>query len=109
MMLFLLLPILALSYIGWHIWCLLFLMLFAGMFRATDSMPMPLATAVYVIGTSSIFILLYLFMLFLVLDLGRLTPLVSRTLLYNNWWTAGGIAVFMFGLFLYGHLHYKHK
>ena len=126
MMLFLLLPILALSYIGWHIWCLLpvrwyvksivivlmvasFLMLFAGMFRATDSMPMPLATAVYVIGTSSIFILLYLFMLFLVLDLGRLTPLVPRTLLYNNWWTAGGIAVFMFGLFLYGHLHYKHK
>ena len=126
MMLFLLLPILALSYIGWHVWCLLpvrwyvksivivlmvasFLMLFAGMFRATDSMPMPLATAVYVIGTSSIFILLYLFMLFLVLDLGRLIHLIPRTLLYHNWWTAGGIAVFIFGLFLYGHLNYKHK
>ena len=126
MMLFMLLPILAMAYIGWHIWCLLpvrwyvktivivlmaasFLLLFAGMFRATDSMPMPLATAVYIIGTSSIIILLYLFMLFLVLDLGRLTHLVSRTLLYNSWWTAGSIAVFMFGLFLYGHLHYKHK
>ena len=126
MMLFTLLPLLALSYIGWHIWCLLptkwyvktivialmvasFLLLFAGFRRATDSMSMPLASAVYVIGTSSIFILLYLFMLFLVLDLGRLIHLIPRTLLYHNWWTAGGIALFIFVLFLYGHLNYKHK
>ena len=125
-MLFTLLPLLAMSYIGWHIWCLLptkwyvktivialmvasFLLLFAGFRRATDSMSMPLASAVYVIGTSSIFILLYLFMLFLVLDLGRLVHLIPRTLLYHNWWTAGGIALFIFVLFLYGHLNYKHK
>ncbi len=123
---FTLLPLLALSYIGWHVWCLLpvkwyvktiviammvasFLLLFAGFRRATDSMPMPLATTVYVIGTSSIFILLYLFMLFLALDLGRLVHLIPRTLLYNNWRMAGGITVFIFGLFLYGHLNYKHK
>ena len=126
MMLFLLLPLLALAYIGWHVWCLLplhwlwktlvitlmvasFLLLFAGVLRSTDRMPMPLAIGIYEVGTSSIFILLYLFMLFLVLDLGRLTHLLPRTLLYNNWWTAGGITIFIFGLFLYGHLHYKHK
>lgn len=86
-----------------------FLLMFAGIFRSTDKMPMPLATAVYEIGTSSIFILLYLFMLFVVLDLGRLVHLISRTLLYNNWWVTGGIAFFMVALFVYGHLHYKHK
>ena len=126
MFLFFILPLLAMAYIGWHIWCLLplnwlwktlaitvmvvsFLLLFAGVFRSTDSMPMPLAIGVYEVGTSSIFILLYLFMLFLVLDSGRLAHLIPRTLLYNNWWTVGGITIFMFGLFLYGHLNYKHK
>ena len=126
MLIFSLLPLSALVYIGWHVWCLLplgwmwkvlilalmtgaFLLLFAGIMRSTDRMPMPLAIAVYEIGTSSIIILLYLFMLFLVLDLGRLFHLLPRTLFYNNWWTAGGIAIGMFALFLYGHLHYLHK
>lgn len=126
MLLFTVLPLLAITYISWHIWCLLplswiwktliiimltgsFLLMFAGIWRSTDQMPMPLAVTVYEIGTSSIFILLYLFMIFLVLDLGRLLRIVSRTLLYNNWWTAGSLVLFMFGLFLYGHLHYKHK
>ena len=126
MLAFTLLPLLAITYISWHVWCLLplswiwktlaimlmvgsFLLMFAGIFRSTDKMPMPLATAVYEIGTSSIFILLYLFMLFVVLDLGRLVRLISRTLLYNNWWMTGGIAFFMIALFVYGHLHYKHK
>ena len=126
MLTFSLLPLLALAYIGWHVWCLLplgwlwkvliialmtgaFMLLFAGFMRTTDRMPMPLAIASYEIGTSSIIILLYLFMLFLVLDLGRLFRLVPRTLLYNNWWTAGTIAIGMFALFLYGYLHYQHK
>ena len=126
MFLFWILPLLAMVYIGWHIWCLLptnwlwktlaevvmvgsFLLLFAGIFRSTDSMPMPLAISIYEVGTSSIFVLLYLFMLFLVLDLGRLIHLIPRTLLYNNWWTTGGITVLMVGLFVYGHLHYKSK
>ena len=126
MLIFTLLPLSALAYIGWHVWCLLpiswiwkvlilvlmtgaFLLLFAGFMRMTDRMPMPLAIATYEIGTSSIIILLYLFMLFLVLDLGRLLHLLPRSLFYHNWWTAGGIALGMFVLFLYGHLHYQHK
>ena len=126
MLAFTLLPLLAVAYISWHVWCLLplswiwktlaivllagsFLLMFAGIWRSTDRMPMTLAVTVYEIGTSSIFVLLYLFMLFLVLDLGRLVHLVPRTLLYGNWWTTGGIALFMMGLFLYGNLHYRHK
>ena len=114
------------AYIGWHVWVLLpttwvwktlvialmvssFLLLFLNMGRRFDSLPLELASALYEVGTSGIFIMLYLAMLFLVLDLGRLVRLVPRTLLYNNWWTAGAICVAMFVLFLYGNLHYKHK
>ena len=126
MFLFTVVPFLAMAYIGWHVWCLLplawgwklafiivmvasFLLMFGSIRRTTDQLPLEWGTAMYETGTSSVFILLYLFILFLVLDLGRLLHLVPRTLLYNNGWTAGAIALFMFGLFLYGNLHYKHK
>ena len=125
MLAFLLLPLVAMTYIGWHVWVLLpcswvwkllavlvmvgsFLTMFA-MRGGLDKLPLEAATVTYEVGTSSIFVLLYVFMTFLVLDLGRLVRLVPRTLLYNNWWTAAGITVFIFGLFLYGNLHYKHK
>jgi len=121
-----LLPLSALAYVSWHVWILFplgwmwraliillmvaaFLLLFAGLFRFTDRMPMPLAVAAYEVGTSSIIVLLYLFMLFLLLDLGRLFHLLPRTLIYGNWWTACGIVVLMAALFVYGNLHYRHK
>ncbi|MBQ7513625.1 MAG: metallophosphoesterase [Prevotella sp.] len=123
---FALLPLSALAYVCWHVWCLLplgwgwktlvvtalvlaFALLFAGIFRSTDRMPMPLAVGVYEVGTSSIVILLYLFMLFLVLDIARLVHLIPRTFLYNNWWTVGGIVLFMTALFIYANQHYQHK
>ena len=126
MLFILLLPLLAHVYISWHVWCLLplawpwkmlvlilitgaFLLLFAGITRSNDRMPMPLAIAVYEIGTSSIIVLLYLLMLFLVLDIGRLVHLLPHSLLYDSWWTTGGIVAAMFALFLYGNLHYQHK
>jgi len=119
-------PLLALGYIGWHVWCLLplaavwkslviavmvgcFLLTFANFSRATDGMPMSLAVTCYQVANSSLIILLYLFMLFLVLDLGRLVRLIPRTLLYNNWMTAISIVVLMTALFTYGYFHYKHK
>ena len=125
MLAFMLLPVLAMAYIGWHVWVLLpchwvwklvavvlmvasFLMMFT--IRGTlDRLPLELATATYELGTSSIFVLLYLFMTFMVLDLGRLVRLVPRAFLYNNMYTAVGIGVLLFGLFLYGNLHYRHK
>ena len=125
-LLFLLLPLLGLVYVGWHIWHLLplkgawvaailflmvsaFAMFFASIFRATDRLPMPLATAVYEVGMSSTIVLLYLFMLFLVLDLGQLLHVIPAAWLRDNWWTVGCIGLFLFGLFAYGNIHYRHK
>lgn len=126
MLLFMGLPLLAIGYIGWHLWCLLplsaiwktvviivmagcFLLTFANFSRSTDGMPMPVAITCYEVANSSLIILLYLFMLFLVLDLGRLVRLLPRTLLYNNWGTTIGIVVLMTVIFTYGYFHYKHK
>lgn len=126
MLLFMGLPLLAIGYIGWHLWCLLplsaiwkivviivmagcFLLTFANFSRSTDGMPMPVAITCYEVANSSLIILLYLFMLFLVLDLGRLIRLLPRTILYNNWGTTIGIVVLMTVIFTYGYFHYKHK
>lgn len=127
MMIFLLLPLLGIAYIAWHVWCLLpcawwwkllaialltgsFLTMMFGMRGLYDSMPLSVGTALYEIGTSSIFVMMYLVILFLILDLGRLIRLIPRTLLlYNNWWTVLGITVVMTAVFIYGNLHYQHK
>ena len=126
MMIFLLLPLLGIAYIAWHVWCLLpcawwwkllgvillvgsFLTMVFGMRGLYDSTPLPVGTALYEIGTSSVFIMMYLVILFLILDLGRLIRLIPRTLLYNNWWTVLGITIVMIAIFVYGNLHYQHK
>lgn len=89
MLVFWVLPLFALVYVAWHMWTILplaaiwktlvivvgvscFLMLFLSVARKFDSLPLPLAQLSYEIGTSSIIVLLYLVILFLVLDLGDL-------------------------------------
>ena len=126
MILFLLLPFLAIGYLAWHIWVMLpvqawlksliiaigvlsFLMLFLTIRRAFDGLPLWMARMCYEVGTSSLIVLLYLVMLFLVLDLGRLVRLVPKSFLYHNGYTAIGILVLMLGVFVYGNLHYHHK
>ena len=126
MLIFMALPLLAIIYISWHVWVILplsavwksaiiilgilcFLLLFASVARKFDSLPLPVAQLAYEIGTSSIMVLLYLVMTFLVLDLGRLVRLVPKSLLYDNWQMALGIFIFIFGIFLYGNLHYYNK
>ena len=120
------LPLLGSAYLSWHLWTLLplhplwrclaivllvgsFLMLFLIFGRRFDALPMPLATACYEVSTSSIFIMLYLVLLFLALDLGRLVRLVPRSWLYQNGWTAAAVFVLMVGLFVYGNIHYNNK
>ena len=51
---------------------------------ALDRVPFSLATAFYEIGTSWIFIFLYLLLAFAVLDLGRLLHIVPSSVLVNN-------------------------
>ena len=123
---FMVLPILAIVYIAWHVWAILpfsglwksliiglgvmcFLLMFLNFGRKFEGMPLPVAQMAYEVGTSSIFVMMYLVILFLVLDLGRLVRLVPKSLLYDNWQMALGIFVFIFGIFLYGNLHYKNK
>jgi hypothetical protein len=126
MFIFMILPLLAVVYIGWHVWAILpvsrwwkaaavllmmgsFMLLFFGLRRQTDSYSLPVAQVIYEWGTSSVFVMLYLVVIFLVLDLGRLVHLVPRSLLFNNWQMALGIFVLVFALFLYGNIHYYNK
>ncbi len=126
MFIFMILPLLAVVYIGWHVWAILpftrlwktvvvllmascFLLFFFGLRRQTDNYALPVAQVMYEVGTSSIFIMLYLVIIFLVLDLGRLVHLVPRSLLFNNWQMAVGIVVLLFIVFLYGNIHYYNK
>lgn len=126
MFVFWVLPLFAILYIAWHIWVILpmsglfksvlillgvmcFLLLFFSVARRFESLPLSLAQLSYEIGTSSIMVMLYLVLVFLVLDIGRLVHLVPKSFLYHNWQSALGIFLLIFGIFLYGNLHYKNK
>lgn len=126
MIIFMVLPILSVLYIGWHIWAILplgglwkaaiilvgllcFLTLFLDLGRRLDTYPLPLARTLYEIGTSSVMIMLYLVIIFLLLDFGRLVHLVPRSLLYANGHTAIALIVLIVGIFVYGNLHYYNK
>ena len=82
---FFLLPVLGCAYVGWHVWRILPLanvwktvvvVLMAACFAlfvlnfviGLDRVPLTLARVMYNVGNSTLFILLYLFMLFLALD-----------------------------------------
>ena len=126
MILFMLLPLLGLAYVGWHVWTLVplpagwrvglivlgavsFLSLFPVFSRAIDGWPMWLARLTYDVGCTSIFVLLYLVMTFLLLDLGRLVHLVPARALHHNVYTTIAITVGLFWLFFLGNVHYYHK
>ena len=126
MILFLLLPLLGIAYCGWHVWVLVplsrlwraliagagvgsFLLMFLNFGRMTDRMPLWLARLTYDVGNSSLFVMLYLVIIFLVLDLGRLLRLVPRAWLHNNFYTTAAITIGLFTVFLLGNANYRHK
>ncbi|MCD8304037.1 MAG: metallophosphoesterase [Prevotellaceae bacterium] len=125
-LLFLLIPLLALAYALWHVWCLLplpqvwravvlalfflcFCMLFLSVGRVLDKLPMPLATAVYRTGTSSLIVMLYCVLAFLLLDALRLLHIVPPSLLRSNLWTTVGLLLVIGALLVCGNVHYHHK
>ncbi|MBM6993125.1 MAG: metallophosphoesterase [Prevotella sp.] len=124
---FMALPILGIGYTFSHLWQLLPLpamykyvilgvlgafvfSFFAnfGLFRL-DHWPMPLATATYQIGSSSLIILLYAVLLFLLLDLGHLVHLVPTTFLHHSWKGTLTVAAILLGTFTYAYFHYMDK
>ena len=126
MMIFFVLPIVGLAYALWHIWqmlpfaacwrwtvvgvaLLLFLSMFLVFTGTLERLPLTLATVLYEVGTSVVFVLLYLVMLFLLLDIGRLVHLVPRAWLYGNGTAALGVLVVMLAVFSYGNAHYNNK
>ena len=126
MMIFFVLPLVGLGYVLWHIWqvlpfhnawrwtivgiCIaLFLSMFLMFSGAIEKMPLNLASITYEIGTSGIFVLLYLVMLFLLLDLGRLVHLIPKAWLFSNGYTSIGILAVMLAIFGYGNIHYYNK
>jgi predicted MPP superfamily phosphohydrolase len=123
---FFLLPILGNVYVFWRIWQILpfvtpmkvltlsilslgLILLFVNFGIGLEKMPMSLATVVYEIGTSWVFILLYLFMMFLLMDIGRLVHLVPPSFMHDS--IKGSITVLavILSLFIYGNIHYNHK
>ena len=123
---YLLLPIAGMTYAAWHVWQLLPLapvwrwlaavatfvlplMALLGVSRTIERMPLPVARAVYEVGDSALFVLLYMVMGFLVLDLGRLVRIVPKAWLYSNALTAALLAAILVVVFVAGNLHYQHK
>ena len=123
---FFLLPILGCTYVGWHVWRILplttawktlvivamvacFALFILNFVLGLDRVSLPWARVMYNVGNSSLFILLYLTMLFLVLDFGQLLHLVPSSFLKNS--DAGSLTVLavMVGIFVYGNTHYYNK
>ena len=124
--LFLLLPLAAMVYLGWHLWllfplaaawkaalialCLLcFGALFLGLSGWLDRQPLPLARLIYIVGTSSLIVILYAVMLFVALDLGRLLHIVPRGWLVSNWISTFVIFAGLAALLVYGNVRYYNK
>ncbi len=119
-------PLLGMAYVLWHVWCILpasvwvkictmlamigaFLLLFVGIGKSLDTMPMSVATVIYEVSTSWLIILLYLFLLFLVLDMGRLFHLIPKEWLFNSWKGLLGIVAVIAILLVYGNIRYHQK
>lgn len=115
-----------LVYVGWHIWAIVpvalwakwvlvglgvlcFALEFVGFTPLMNRLPLGIASAIYNIGNKTLIILFYLMMTFLLLDLGRLLHIVPRTMLHDNLPTSIGIAVLMSALFVCAGIHYRHK
>lgn len=122
-------PLIVLSgmgYVLWHVWAILpfckwlkwivvivmafctvgMFMLFGG---ALDRWPQPAACAAYEVSTSAIFVMLYLLITFLVLDIGRLVRLVPPSLLRDSWAGTIGVTLLMVVVFVAGNIKYHNK
>ena len=64
---------------------------------------------IYEVGTSTLFILLYLFMIFLAIDLLRLIHVLPKNFVDNSLAGSIGVTSLMLVLFIGGNIHYHHK
>lgn len=126
MLLFLLIPLSGLGYSLWRTWTILplapiykwmvlgvmllcFVCFFLNFAWGLDDKPMPMAIGMYEVGNSTIFILLYLMMIYLLLDLGRLVHLVPPSFVTGSVRGALAVVGLLAVLFTYGYFHYQDK
>ena len=125
-LIFLVIPLLGCSFVGWHVWMLLpfgnvckavilglmilaFLCIFFNFFIGLDGLPTIVARIFYEIGYSSLFVLLYLFMLFLLADVARWIGILPREYLHASGVGSLVVLLLIVGIFTYGNLHYYNK
>ena len=125
-LLILLLPVVAQVYVSWRMWQLMplpvwarllvvilmaaaFGLFFYAMMPRLDRLPLPLASAVYQVGTSWLIIVCYLLMLWVVLDVLRVCHIVPAYLLRNSWTGTALVVGLMAVVFTYGYFHYINK
>lgn len=74
-----------------------------------DNKPMNVSIALYEIGDSTLFIGLYVLMMFLLLDILRLVHIVPRSFLHDSWAGTLSVIVVIAAFFIYGYNHYNDK
>ncbi len=124
--LFLSIVLLFLGYALWHVWnilpfgkvgkwlvtfliaaCFLSMFLFFG--GKLEKMPLEMASTCYEISTSSVFVLLYLVMAFIVIDLARLLHLIPSRLIHDSWIGTISLIVLLTCIFVAGNIKYNNK
>lgn len=120
------LPFAGLAYVLWHIWNMLsfcnalrwivpiaialaFSLVFLNVTRTIETMPIRVATIVYEVGNSMLFILLYLVILFVVADIAVACRLLPKHYLYGNWGSVVAVIVLLSVIFISGNIHYRSK
>lgn len=79
-------------------------------FIFADKLPLGLSSAIYTIGTSWFFAAIYFLIIFLLLDIARVTGLFSvENILYKNWLSFGAITGLVVIVLFLGNLKYHNK
>ncbi|WP_276815996.1 metallophosphoesterase [Segatella maculosa] len=124
--LFLLLPVAGQYYVSVRVWQLLpaipllrtsivvlmalsFIGFFVAMSGLLDKLPLGLASFIYEVGTSWLVILLYMVMLFAVLDLGAAVGIIPRSFLKTSVLGSISVTLLLTVLFTYAYFHYDNK
>lgn len=123
---FFLLLSLGITYVSWHIWQILpigilakwvvvslllacIVCFFTNFFVGLDHYPMAVSKFLYELGNSSIFITLYLAMVFIILDIGRIAHLIPNSFMFGSRLGTASILILVVAIFIYGYFNYERK
>lgn len=123
---FFLLLSLGITYVSWHIWQILpigilakwvvvslllacIVCFFTNFFVGLDYYPMAVSKFLYELGNSSIFITLYLAMVFIILDIGRIAHLIPKSFMFGSRLGTASIFMLVVAIFIYGYFNYERK